>query len=223
MAALKGNPVTIPVSPVIIKALTHVAPKSDIRYYLNGVLVDVMPRETRYVATCGALLVVVREVIDDDEPARTPAQIIIPYAVAAALKPCKHVPHSALTYSTEPGAECRIDPLAAGAVVFVPVDGKFPDYMRVFPTVAPSLAHAHFDARLVWAAERFAQDVRGKDIRGLSHILPNGQAGACVVFTSLVDAFGIVMPLCGDACPGLESIPTWAQPAGGFPAVAVAS
>ena len=221
MDALKGNPVTIPINPTIIKALTHIAPKADVRYYLTGVLVDVMTRETRYVATCGALLVAVREVIDDDEPARTPAQIIIPHAAAAALKPCKHITHSALTYSTEPGAECRIDPTSTGAVVFVPIDGKFPSYARVFPMVAPSLAHAHFDARLVWAAERFAQDACGKGKLGLSHILPNGPTDrACVVFSGL-DAFGILMPRRADV--DVDSIPAWAQPAGGFPAPAVAS
>ena len=51
---------TIQIDPRQLKAVALLAPKQDRRYWLNGVYVEAMPRETRLVAMDGKRMGVFR-------------------------------------------------------------------------------------------------------------------------------------------------------------------
>ena len=135
---------------VIIKAdslvAAHlVAPKADIRYYLNGVLVEWNETLTRLVSTDGHVMY-----LNDEKPTvdenKGSGSLIIPRAALDQLKP-KHngtLPWYVLT--VEPLRvenertiySCKLRHIADTLEVsFVSGEGVYPDYTRVVPSFAP--------------------------------------------------------------------------------------
>ena len=109
----------------------HIAPKSDVRYYLNGVLLEVTDKGRYYVATCGHKLVAIRESRQEDD---IEGQYILPRDVILGIKIQKAgrnpVEYADLDVS---GAKPKLDYCGTGTV-FSCIDGKFPDWRRVMPT-----------------------------------------------------------------------------------------
>ena len=55
---------TVSFNPKWLKAAAMIAARRDIRYYLNGVLVEVFEKEARLVATDGHRMVIFRNLVD---------------------------------------------------------------------------------------------------------------------------------------------------------------
>lgn len=109
----------------------YIAPKSDIRAYLNGVLVEVTENGRFYVATDGHKLVTIREARQETDKN---GQWILPRDVILGIKLQKER-RSIKEYAdleTE-GAKAKLDYCGTGTV-FAFVDGKFPDWRRVIPS-----------------------------------------------------------------------------------------
>ena len=99
-----------------LKAILNFAAKEDVRYYLNGILVDFDNRLV--VASDGAMIVVHSGV----ENLHGEGSVIIPrFAVETALKKGFF-------------GDCHITPTTINYLPFTPINAKYPDYQRVIPT-----------------------------------------------------------------------------------------
>ncbi len=103
--------------------------QQDVRYYLNGILMEISPQKIRLVATDGHRLALSEsegETGVDDE-----RQIIIPRKAVLEL--------SRLLDSSDGDASCELSQnhlrVQTGSLIFTTklIDGKFPDYQRVIP------------------------------------------------------------------------------------------
>jgi DNA polymerase-3 subunit beta len=206
----------------ILKALLIVAPKKDLRYYLNAVLIDVRAQDVALVATNGHVLLSV-PYLGDVEGDRIVGQWIVPREAIEAVKPGK-VGRTVLPITVEiiPGAETP-DPERPGVTIKAldtititgatttttkPVDGRYPNWRRVMPAAA-SLEVAQFDPALV-ATLGDVHSLLSGSTKSKPIVHHNGRGGALVSGLGR-DALGVIMPLRVDADemrhPGL---PSWA-------------
>ncbi|MFZ5557005.1 MAG: DNA polymerase III subunit beta [Pseudomonadota bacterium] len=151
-----------------ILALVHYSmAQQDIRYYLNGLLLVVLPDELKVVATDGHRLALAATALSGASAAR---DVIIPRkAVLEVLK---------LLGDTDEPIEISIRPnqvrFRFDDVVLVTkvVDGKFPDYTRVIPVGHTKIINPERTA-LLQALQRTAILSTDK-IRGVRVVLTNG-------------------------------------------------
>ena len=168
----------------------HIAPKSDVRYYLNGVLFEVTEAGRFYVATDGHKLVAIRE---ERQPGDTIGEWIIPREVILGIKIQKagRNPVEYADLETE-GAKAKIDYCGTGTV-FAFVDGKFPDWRRVIPRMPTGEVAQYNPDYLVNVRDCAAAAVGTGKNAGL-YLLHNGNS-AGLYQPGNPDFIGIVMPL----------------------------
>lgn len=195
------------------------------RYYLNGVYIE--PHHEKgalLVATDGHRLLAAY----DDEAVCDKAAIVSPTMLKMAerlwIDPSKakerdvddddewdteldpRKPPPELLIVDDQG---RMELGAIKSTESVIIDGKFPDWRRVFPTLSverPPLPILNINlaidfgmiAGLLRPGQRAVQFVSGAD----------GNGPALVLFPNVANAFGILMPMKGDAQPA--EIPQWA-------------
>jgi len=102
--------------------------QQDVRYYLNGMLLELTPKRIRCVATDGHRLAMCEVGVEVGQDER---QILLPRK--AVLELVRLLGYSERTVSVEVSVGfCRFQ---IGATVFTTklIDGKFPDYERVIP------------------------------------------------------------------------------------------
>lgn len=174
----------------ILKALLLVAPKQDIRYYLNGVLVDVRAQDVTLVSTNGAVLLAV-PYPDNIEGDRLIGQWIIPREALEVVKPCK-VGRATLPITVEINADGATTIAGATTTTTKPIDGRYPDWRRAVPGGA-SLEVAQFDPALV-ATFGDVHSLLGGSEKFKPVIHHNGNDGALVSGLGR-DALGAIMPL----------------------------
>jgi len=168
----------------------HIAPKSDIRYYLNGVLIEVTEAGRFYAATDGHKLVVIREARQETD---TDGQWILPRDVILGIKMKKAgrnpVEHAELETD---GAKAKLDYCGTGTV-FAFIDGKFPDWRRVVPT-ATTGEIAQYNPDLLLAVRDCAAAAVGIGRYSGLHMAHNGP-GPGLYQCASPDFIGLVMPL----------------------------
>jgi DNA polymerase-3 subunit beta len=103
--------------------------QQDVRYYLNGILMEISPSAIKLVATDGHRLALSEVTLDSG--ASDERQIIIPRKAVLEL--------SRLLDSSDAMVSCKLSQnhlrVEAGSLIFTTklIDGKFPDYQRVIP------------------------------------------------------------------------------------------
>jgi len=118
-----------------------VAPKGDIRYYLNGVYVEWSATVTRTVATNGHILWIADHdrMTKGDGPFEindyASGSMIVPRAALETLKPKANERYAIVI---DGGIHTIRNVKETGGILFSPVEGKFPDYVRVLPTFDPA-------------------------------------------------------------------------------------
>lgn len=122
-----------------VKAVYRAMPSNDIRHYLNGMLVQHNGTNTRLICTDGHRIHMVQEA--GNNPAGAMIEFILPAAQVMALVKGKDQ-GVFLSYDT---ATKKISiQTSTGTTTVDPVDGKFPDYLRVLApasgTLTPELA-----------------------------------------------------------------------------------
>lgn len=194
---------TIQLNPRFLKGAAVCAAKQDIRYYLNGVLVDIRERETRIIATDGHRLIALRRELDKDDENQEPAQIIIPGDVIKAIKPQKALVDCLLSYDPAQWAEgfegkreCKLSILAGPDLSFEPIDGKFPDYERTLPRTVPSMEYGHFNGELIAGFTKAIRIAFDND-RLFAQVWTNGAEGSASVTCGREEFYGVVMPMRG--------------------------
>jgi DNA polymerase-3 subunit beta len=162
-----------------LRAAACCAAAADVRYYLNGVYIEVRATETRCVATTGEIAAVLRQRVHQDA---MPEVIVPNEAVKLALTRKTEV----LTLTFEDGK------WSLGGIFFTPVDGKFPPYRRIIPVQASGLA-GHYDVQLLAA---FAKLAKALGAKGTPVIRQNGEGAAQVQLVGFTEEFvGVIMPL----------------------------
>ncbi|MBS1208477.1 MAG: dnaN [Proteobacteria bacterium] len=139
----------------------------DIRYYLNGLLMQVQGNELRMVATDGHRLAMSTNVLED-EFAKT--EVILPRKTVLELTRQLADTEDPVEIVITGNQACfRFGPIE---LITKLIDGKFPDYERVIPQGNPKLVTAH-RAGLLSALQR-AAILTNEKFRGLRIVLEPG-------------------------------------------------
>jgi DNA polymerase III sliding clamp (beta) subunit (PCNA family) len=109
----------ITIKSSVIRSALNIAAKNDIRYYLNGLLIEAMKTETRVIATNGAIMGIYRETVENDKT----ESFILPRDIAAMIKGKQETVSFNLI-----NEEKAIMYFNNQEITFAPVAGKFPDY-----------------------------------------------------------------------------------------------
>jgi hypothetical protein len=172
-----------------IRAATICAAKKDIRYYLQGVYINVAHRD--YATVCGTdghVLFAGRAAIENMAGDLLPFSMIVPLDIVKKID--KRA--AAVILESLPDGTYLLD-----GTRFAPLDGRFPDYKRVIPRMdqiqtAPA-APGHFDYALI---------VRGNDALnayygGKTKVYPLDQRGndSAVMHNGENVAVVVVMPM----------------------------
>jgi len=166
----------------------HIAPKSDVRCYLNGVLLEVTEAGRFYVATDGHKLVAIRESRQDGD---INGEWIIPRDVILGIKLSKKPVTEAAEFTQENGKASIT--YCGTETRFGLVDGKFPDWRRVMPTTTTREVAQYNPDLLASVRDCAAAAVGIGKFSGL-HMAHNG-TGPGLYQCASPDFIGIIMPL----------------------------
>ena len=208
-----------------IKSLLVFAAKKDIRYYLNGICVDVRaatdarPADVTLVATDGHIMLAHPVPLSDVERPE-PGQYIIPRESLKAITPMK-AGRTALplrititTPAPTVDAEGRtvtprpeIEITGATTLRTAPIDGRYPDWRRVIPRTASGIPAA-FDGRLIARIAKAYDYMNEKPKFFQLTIHHNGPDSGSLITGWRGDGIGVIMPMRGPA-PFPETFPAW--------------
>ena len=194
---IRGNTMEITIETETLQAMLILAAKKDVRYYLQGVLLETGPKGARLVSTDGHLMGVYK--IEGDFPVSSgilPADFITTVCKLAGKQSkvyLKVTPGDIPVYSTlgfsMPG-----------------IDAKYPDWQRMLPRETVSGIAGQFDPDLL---VRFKK--AGKLFGRENPIVSIGYAGpgsAALVDVGVDNFIGLVMPVRADNAP--TDSPAWA-------------
>lgn len=181
-------------NPKWLKAAALIAARNDIRYYLNGVLVEVFEHEARLVATDGHRMAILRKLNEDSSPIR----FIVPVSVFSHLRPSRAYRYAEASFSydpAKPNARITMEYLDIG-IQFTPIDGKYPDYAQTMNKAAtPSGERATINVTYLHDFKRVVDMAFGSDRLYTPSVWHNGEGPAAVTYKGHEDFFGIVMPM----------------------------
>jgi hypothetical protein len=169
------------------------AAKDDIRYYLNAVRVEASPVQTRFTATDGACLGMLRTA-QENESIDGAVTILLPIDIVKAAKKAKNN-CDAVVIETADGKTGTLTVVGGVSLNWTAVDGTFPTIARVIPAQA-SGEPAQFDPALI-AKFAQAQKIAGGSKTAFPHIWYNGTNGTAVTLCGPYshDFTGVIMPL----------------------------
>lgn len=179
----------------------HIAPKSEIRYYLVGVLLEVTDAGRFYVSTDGHKLVVIREA---KQEADENGQWIIPRDVILGIKLSKRPVIDVCEFSQENGKASIT--YCGTETRFNLVDGKFPDWRRVIPSKV-SGEIAQFNPNYLVAIRDCAAATVGIGKCSGLYLAHNGNS-AGLYQAGDVNFIGVIMPLRVDRAESYIPAPT---------------
>ena len=168
----------------------HIAPKTEIRYYLVGVQLEVTDAGRFYVATDGHKLVAIREARQEGD---VNGDYLIPRDVILGVK-IQKAGRNPVEYAEFELSDGKPSITYCGTETrFNLVDGKFPDWRRVVPTkVSGEIAQFNPDY-LVEIRDCAAATIGIGKYSGLC-LLHNGNSASLYQADS-TDFIGVIMPL----------------------------
>lgn len=180
-----------------LRAVSYAMAKDDIRYYLNGVLVESNGAETRLVATDGHRLHAV--IAEGDGPVVAPVAFIIPADMVKkclAAKGPRADKAPAIIVDYDAGKIAAKLPDGSEIVQFA-IDGRFPDYQRIIPRCDAEPEIAIFNPAYVADAVKGYSDfmeIKGKTPPSIG-VRPNGASPGVLSANGFT---AIIMPLRGE-------------------------
>lgn len=116
----------------IIEQVSFAMAQKDVRYYLNGLLLEVQGKELRAVATDGHRLAKAKVAILSEVESEDIYHVILPRKIALELPKILNNSDEPITLSLKPRhVELECDGLS---LISRKIDGKFPDYNQVIPS-----------------------------------------------------------------------------------------
>ena len=179
-------------------SMLNVSGLKDVRYYLNGVCLELHSNMALLIGCDGHCMGVLR--IDySNESLTEPVQFIIPRETIEMLKSSKNI---TVDLNIDDGLN-NFDNM----IHFKMIDGKFPDFRRVFPSKCNGEV-SQFDPNIVMQLRKCIDGIYGK--KEQMEIAHNGTSAALVTVVEHSQFFGVVMPLrtrkTGEICSG---VPSW--------------
>lgn len=171
----------------------HIAPKTEIRYYLNAVQFEVTDAGRFYVATDGHKLVAIREARQDGD---INGEYLIPRDVILGIKLSKRPAIDTAEFNQESGKASIT--YCGTETRFGLVDGKFPDWRRVIPSKT-SGEIAQFNPDYMTAIRDCAAAAVGIGKYSGLTMLHNGNSAGLYQCND-VNFIGVIMPLRIDDC-----------------------
>ena len=177
-----------------LKAASRFMAVQDVRYYLNGLLIESNPMQSRIVATDGHTLFASRDDAKGDNVG-TFTGIIGSDTVKTILSwkaPYKSANDTPVVLTTcdDLAGEHRAT-WAGNVCVFRLIDGKFPDYMRVIPTDVNG-APAFYQPEYLVRCSKAAIDMN-TSAKGFFDFKQGGDGSGIAVFSS--ESFAVIMPI----------------------------
>ena len=177
-----------------LKAAARFMAVQDIRYYLNGVLIESNEMQSRIVATDGHTLFASRDDAKGDNvgsftgimPADTVKAIL---AWKAPYKSANDAP-VVLTTSDDLAGEHRAE-WCGNVCIFRLIDGKFPDYMRVVPATLDA-GISFFQPEYLLRCTKAAQDLN-TSAKGMFAFKCAQDGTGIAVFSP--QSFAVIMPI----------------------------
>ena len=178
-----------------IKAVAYAMAVKDIRYYLNGMLIQHNGQETRLIATDGHRLHACIIKHKDAELLPEVVEAIIPASLLKPILKAKPGRYGSKKIAfTIDGTRIKADLFDGTSASATAIDGKFPDYHRVIPTEFSGVV-AQYNPEYLLDAELGAQAwlESGKATPCFCH---NGDSAGGIALDGFV---AIVMPRRADA------------------------
>ena len=177
-----------------LKAASRFMAVQDIRYYLNGLLIESNPVQSRIVATDGHTLFASRDDAKCDNAGSFTG--IMPADTVKAILAWK-APHKSandnpviLTTSDDPAGEHRAT-WCGNVCVFRLIDGKFPDYARVVPATLEA-GISFFQPEYLLRCTKAAQDLN-TSAKGYFDFKCAQDGTGLAVFSP--QSFAVIMPI----------------------------
>tara|TARA_R110000868_G_scaffold84294_2_gene237695 strand:+ start:703 stop:1353 length:651 start_codon:yes stop_codon:yes gene_type:complete len=177
-----------------LKAAARFMAVQDIRFYLNGVLIESNPMQSRIVSTDGHTLFASRDDAKGDNEGSFTG--IMPADTVKAILAWK-APHKSanaapviLTTSDDLAGEHRAE-WCGNVCVFRLIDGKFPDYMRVVPATLEA-GISFFQPEYLLRCTKAAQDLN-TSAKGFFDFKCAQDGTGLAVFSA--EAFAVIMPI----------------------------
>jgi DNA polymerase III subunit beta len=188
-----------------LKAVSYFQAHNDIRIYLNGVLAEFSPCETRLIATNGHVLAAYRTAAENTET----GSIIIPAETIKTMLQWKHRNLANIRIDNR-GDEFRAE-LGENVAVFKPIDGEFPNYRQVLPKNTVTGEACQINPNLLALFARAGEAMGTKSSRVM--VGYNGDrhgGGPCLVeVNGNPDFIGVVMPMRCEGADIPKSSPSW--------------
>jgi len=194
------NEISFPIA--WLKAAQIMAAKIDILYYINGVCIEIMPKEFRIVATDGHKLIIFRT----ETASEHTGKFIIPNEAIDAIKRKPKITNINFHYGD--GVKCSLE-YGALEICFKPIDGRFPDYQQAVEAgLVPSKEVAHYNPEYVAQFQKAVKLAYGNRSFNCPTIWPNGDKSGLVTYRNLDSFLGVIMPMrTSDECRA----PAWAH------------
>jgi DNA polymerase-3 subunit beta len=179
-------------------AMLNLAAKEDVRYYLNGVMVETSePGFVRYLATNGHQMGLYREKSQSTESLNA-TEIILPAEKLKMIKLPKYITHGILTvedavieHNVEKPRKCSLQ-YEDITLQFEEIQGRFPDYKRVLPIEFNGEA-AQFDPELINAFAKLGKVFVDKKTKVIPIIMHNGTDVSGVMIDGIPEFYGAIM------------------------------
>lgn len=189
----------------VLRAAVRFAAKNDIRYYLNGVLVECHRCVAYVVGTNGHFLGIGRVERDANNGDTGTGSFIIPREFLEKMKLPRRLSDGGMVQITvsdlaESGAGrfTIADVFEGTEISGATLDGRFPDWRHVIPDKVSGEA-AQYSAEYLALMAKAASDL-GYHGPGNGYSLgQNGRASALVTFYSLREFLAVIMPVRDDA------------------------
>jgi len=185
-------------------AFLSIAPKDDVRYYLNGVLLEVRHNEVGRLVSTDGFRVVVAQLTQSESltGVNAPADdfdVIIPRTLIETLKKskCKTVKLQFSAPLKEGELVRNITAITEFTQTMPSIDGVFPDYLRVVPMYysgAPSQIDPSLMDGLTEFCMTYNNDSKKRYLNNVPAVTYNGK-GVCKVTFNRGDLFGLVTPM----------------------------
>lgn len=194
-----------------LKALLQIAAKQDIRYYLCGICLEVVPGDgARLIATDGHVMAVIKVGQDriDGSDITERTQWIIPRSVIELVKLDREL-NGGLVIFEQDGLDLSLhDPAGQFYVGFNAIEGKYPDYRKAVPKHVDGSAGC-YNPKYLARFQAVAEIIFGRS--SFASFRQGGKSGAALVqIDSDPDGIflGIVMPMHGHEI-GPFKAPAW--------------
>lgn len=176
-----------------LRALLLVAAENDVRYYLNGIHVEVTATDIVAVATDGHSLLALPLAPADADAPRMVGSWILPRDVLDMVKPHK-VGRSTLPLTITLSHVDTFEVSGQATLSGRYVDGRFPNWRMVVPRETDGTV-AQFNAEKIYVMHKVNKLLGGKHSVGVCH---NGEKPARIMLAR-EDAVAVVMPMRGNA------------------------